>query len=272
MKRFCVLWVVLAVAFGTPCLAQTLGNSVYIEELTWMEVSQKLQQGNTVVIVPTGGNQQMGPHMATGAHNSVVRFAAGEIARKLGNALVAPVVPFAPAGRITPPEGNMQFPGTFSLSESTYAQVLEDMSRSLKQHGFRMICFIGDDLGSQRVMSQVAQRLGREWITDGVRMLHVNTYYARDKQDAWAEGQPMRASNAASPAGHIETSELMAVDGGGVRANMLAARSQRDFRSTGSVGDTTMATAALGKKYLSMKIEAAIKQIQNAASNKQSLQ
>ena len=242
-------------------------DSVYMEDMTWMEINDRLSAGTFIAIVPTGGNQQAGPALATGAHTEVAHYTSGEIARKLGGALAAPVIAYAPAGRINPPEGNMQFAGTFSISESTYAAELEDIARSLKQHGFRMICFLGDDAGSQKVMAQVADKLGREWITDGVRVIHVSSYYSHNGQDEWTDSMPNHVNNASSPAGHIETSELMAVDAGSVRANMLAARTERDYKLTGAVGDTTLATAALGKKYLSLKIEAAIKQIQNASSN-----
>ena len=158
----------------------------------------------------------------------------------------------------------MQFAGTFSLSESTYAAILEDVARSLKQHGFRMICFLGDDAGSQRVMAQVAEKLGREWVTSGVKVLHVSSYYSKNGQDEWTDTMPNRIAGAATPAGHIQTSELMAVDAGSVRANMLGVRAEKDYKLTGAMGDTSMATAVLGRKYLSLKIEAAIKQIQNA--------
>lgn len=266
MKRLTVMLAAMLLS-AAPAYAQ-LGESVYMEELTWGEISQRLQTGSATVIVPTGSTQQMGPHMVTGGHNTIVSFAAGEIATRLGGAMVAPTINYAPAGRITPPEGNMQFAGTFSLREDTYASILEDVARSLKQHGFRMICFIGDDTGSQRVMARVAERLGREWVPDGVRVLHVSDYFARSKQDEWNDNSPTpaRVANAAAPTGHIETSELMSVDAGGVRAMLLGVRGQKDFRATGAVGDTTMATAALGRKYLSLKIEAAIKQIQHAAS------
>ncbi len=242
-------------------------DSVYMEEMTWMEINDRLRSGTFIALVPTGGNQQAGPGMATGAHTEVAHYTSGEIARRMGGALAAPVIPYTPSGRINPPEGSMQFPGTFSISEATYAAELEDIARSLKQHGFRMICFLGDDAGSQRVMAQVADKLGREWVTAGVRVLYVSNYYNHNGQDEWTDSMPNRVTNATSPGGHIETSELMAVDAGSVRANMLAARTERDYKLTGAVGDTTMATAALGKKYLSLKIEAAIKQIQNASSN-----
>src|SRR5260221_2943821 len=84
-------------------------DSVFIEELTWMEVRDALKAGKTTVIIPTGGVEQNGPYLATGKHNYVLRATTEAIARKLGNALVAPIVPFVPEADIDPPTGHMQY-------------------------------------------------------------------------------------------------------------------------------------------------------------------
>ena len=68
-------------------------DSVFIEELTWMEVRDALKAGKTTVIIPTGGVEQNGPYLATGKHNYVLRATTEAIARKLGNALVASTSP-----------------------------------------------------------------------------------------------------------------------------------------------------------------------------------
>jgi hypothetical protein len=44
-------------------------NSVWIEQLTWMEVRDAIRSGKTTVIVPTGGVEQNGPYPVTGKHN-----------------------------------------------------------------------------------------------------------------------------------------------------------------------------------------------------------
>src|SRR5689334_5901673 len=62
-------------------------DSVWIEELTWLEVRDALRAGKTTVIVSTGGMEQNGPYLATGKHNYVNRAGCEAIARKLGNAL-----------------------------------------------------------------------------------------------------------------------------------------------------------------------------------------
>src|SRR5258708_7216627 len=74
-------------------------RSIFIEELTWTELRAAVNAGNTVALIPTGGTEQNGPHMALGKHNVIVRYTAGEIARRLGDTLVAPVMPYVPEGR-----------------------------------------------------------------------------------------------------------------------------------------------------------------------------
>ena len=44
--------------------------TVILEELTWTEVRDLIRAGTTTIIVPTGGTEQNGPHMAIGKHNS----------------------------------------------------------------------------------------------------------------------------------------------------------------------------------------------------------
>src|SRR5689334_14916028 len=79
---------------GLP--AHAAPQSVFIEDLTWMEVRDRIAAGATTAIVPTGGTEQNGPQIVTGKHNVIVRYTSGEIARKLGNALVAPVIAYVP--------------------------------------------------------------------------------------------------------------------------------------------------------------------------------
>src|SRR6184192_4003484 len=71
-------------------------DSVFIEDLTWMEVRDALKDGKDTVIVATGGVEQNGPYLVAGKHNIVLRATTEAIAGKLGKTLVAPIVPFVP--------------------------------------------------------------------------------------------------------------------------------------------------------------------------------
>src|SRR6266542_2672721 len=98
--------------------------SLQLDDLTWTEVRDSLRAGTTTVIIPVGGTEQNGPHMALGKHNFRAGFLSARIAARLGNALVAPVMAYVPEGRVSPPAGHMRFPGTISVPEDAFAAVL----------------------------------------------------------------------------------------------------------------------------------------------------
>ncbi len=150
-------------------------NSVWIEELTWMEVRDKLAEGARTAIIPTGGIEQNGPYVATGKHNYVLQGMCESIARELGNALCAPIVKLVPEGDIDEPSGHMRYPGTISLRQETFEAVLDDVASSLAAHGFRHIVFIGDSGGNVEGMANVAARLNERW--DDTHAHHIPEYY-----------------------------------------------------------------------------------------------
>ena len=162
-------------------------DSVFLEELTWLEVRDALKAGKTTVIVPTGGIEQNGPYLALGKHNYVNRATCRAIARKLGNALCAPNVPFVPEGAIEPPSGHMRYPGTISLTEPTYRALLSDIASSLKAHGFEHIILIGDSGGNQSGMKAVAADLGAKWAGGKTSIHFIPEYYDYPGAAAFAE-------------------------------------------------------------------------------------
>ena len=138
-------------------------NSIWIEELTWMEVRDLLQAGTNTAIISTGGIEQNGPYVATGKHNYVLEGTCEGVALKLGNALCAPIIKLVPEGDIDEPSGHMRYSGTISLRQETFEAVLEDVASSLEAHGFEHIVFIGDSGGNQRGMENVARTLNERW-------------------------------------------------------------------------------------------------------------
>lgn len=158
-------------------------NSVFMEELTWMEIRDAIQEGKTTVIVATGGIEQNGPFVATGKHNYVLQKTTEAIARLLGNTLVAPIIKFVPEGDINPPSGHMQYSGTISLREETFKLLLIDIAGSLKQHGFQDIVFICDSGGNQMGMKNVTELLNEEWVNDEAQIHYISEYY---EEDMWS--------------------------------------------------------------------------------------
>lgn len=152
-------------------------DTVFIEEMTWMEVRDALRNGKTTAIVATGGVEQNGPYLATGKHNYVLRATTEAIARELGDALVAPIVPFVPEGDIDPASGHMRYPGTISVTEETYESLLTDICHSLRAHGFEDIVLIGDSGGNQDGLKAVTSRLNRNWADGKTRVHYIAEYY-----------------------------------------------------------------------------------------------
>lgn len=151
-------------------------DTVWVEEMTWMDVRDAMKAGKTTVIIPTGGVEPNGPWLATGKHNYVLRANCDAIARKLGNALCAPIISLVPEGSIDPPSGHMRTVGTISVREETFQAVLTDVAHSFKVHGFQNIIFIGDSGGNVKGMAAVAQKLNTEWNANPV-VAHIPEYY-----------------------------------------------------------------------------------------------
>lgn len=151
-------------------------DTVWLEEMTWMDVRDALNAGKKTVIVPTGGMEPNGPWLAMGKHNYVLHANCNAIARKLGNALCAPIVKFVPEGDYTTRSGHMATPGTITMREDTYRAILEDIARSLQAHGFENIILIGDSGGNQAGQKAVAEKLSAEW-RGKTAVLHIPEYY-----------------------------------------------------------------------------------------------
>jgi len=236
-------------------------HRVYLEEMTWMEVKDEIANGKTTVIVPTGGTEQNGPHVILGKHNKIIYYTTGRIAEQLGNALVAPVISYVPEGSINQPDGHMRFPGTISIPEPVFESLLENAARSMKQHGFKVICLIGDSGGNQEGQRIIAEKLNKEWKYDGVRVIQVDQYYDRNGQTSSLVNLGIDLESIGGHAGIRDTSELLAVYPQGVRKDLLSDNRKSNFEEIGANGDSKLANSVLGKKLLEQKINAAVRQI-----------
>ncbi|MCC7126474.1 MAG: creatininase family protein [Acidobacteria bacterium] len=138
-------------------------DSVWIENLTMLEVRDLLKAGKTTALVLTGGIEENGPYLTTGKHNNVLKAQGESIARALGNALVAPIVTLEPGNPARP---NLS-PGTIVLSQATYRAMLTDIATSLKSQGFTDVVMMGDSGGNLKGMQEVAAALNAEWKGQG---------------------------------------------------------------------------------------------------------
>ena len=185
------LWVAVspsqAVAQGDARLDMTefprpieAADNVWIEELTMLEIRDLLREGTTTALILTGGIEENGPYLTTGKHNHVLKVMGESIARRLGNALAAPIVTIEPGD----PE-RASSPGSIRLSQETFQAVLRDMATSLKAQGFTDIFLLGDSGGNRRGMAAVAEQLAGAWKGEGVVIAHIPEYYNYSDVEAY---------------------------------------------------------------------------------------
>jgi creatinine amidohydrolase len=238
-------------------------DTVWLEEMTWLEVRDAMKAGKTTVIVPTGGVEQNGPYLALGKHNYVNRATCEAIARKLGNTLCAPNVPFVPEGDHAPKSGHMIYPGTISLTESTFEALLTDIATSLQAHGFEHIILIGDSGGNQDGMKTVASNLSSKWSGTKTTIHFIPEYYQYPEAYKWA------AANLGwkeVPEGHHDdptiSTIMMTVDPNAVRIK------QRIAKNKASINAIPLApvdqAVAWGKKIVDHRAEITVAAIKKA--------
>jgi creatinine amidohydrolase/Fe(II)-dependent formamide hydrolase-like protein len=242
-------------------------RSVYLEELTWTELRDALKSGATTVILPVGGTEQSGPHMALGKHNVRAHVLAGRIAAELGDALVAPVIAYVPEGNISPPTEHMRFPGTISIPVAAFKSTLEGAARSFRQAGFRHIVLIGDHGGYQSALKEVADQLNHSWAGSGVQAHFIDAYY-RATETAYVQALKAKGLTPAEigeHAGVADTSLMLAVDPSLVRSDRLG---DKTGAAEGVLGDPRKSTAALGQTGVDLIVSETVAAIRKARLEK----
>ncbi len=230
------------------CLGSTAASAqpanVLMERMTSYEIRDAVAAGKTTVILPSGGTEQNGPGMVIGKHNFRVLANAQTIARRLGNALVAPVIVYTPEGKYDPPTGHLRHPGTIGVPEDVYAGVVEGVVRSLKLHGFRDIVLIGDHGSDIAGQDSVAAKLNAEWSATKVRVHAITGYYRGDVVGDAAEmtKRGIKKEEMGNHADVRDTSQMIFIDPSMVHVERLEAGNSKN----GVEGDPRRASAEIG--------------------------
>jgi len=239
-------------------------DSVFIEELTWLEIRDAMRDGKKTVIIATGGIEMNGPYLALGKHNYILRATTEAIARELGDALVAPVVKFVPEGDIDPPTGHMRYPGTISLRPETYKLLLADIASCFKTHGFRHVILIGDSGGNQQGMKEVAHELSLAWAGGPTSIHYIPEYYDYPGLSKWLGSQGIREVDEGHHDDFGITSLIMTVDPDAVRMTERIAKGK--FSINGVSLSPAEKTIEIGKRAVAYRADLTVKAIKKATS------
>ena len=253
----------LLVALALVTAAIPARAEVFLENLTWTELRDAVASGSTTIIVPIGGTEQSGPHLALGKHNARVKVIAEKIAERLGHTIVAPVIAYVPEGQIDPPTEHMKFPGTLSLTDATFIQMLQQTGRSLRHAGFTHIVFIGDHGGYQSDLVTAATGLNKEWAGKG-KAIGLRQYYsiAQNEYIDALHQAGMADDEIGTHAALADTSLELATAPQMVRDGKLADKASASPTQGVYGGSPARSTAALGQIGVDLIIAGTVTEIQ----------
>ena len=188
MKKSPVLFVILLMS-SALALAQAPRNTsvnpkdiVELELLTHTEVYEKIhKEGKTSVLVITGGTEERGPHDVLGGHTIMSRHRGAEVAKRLGNALLAPVLPIAVAA--TGLRENTDQPGGVQMPADVFKQVQLAMIESMAMNGFKDIFVMGDHGGGQQQIKEAVDEMDQKLSAKGVHVYYIADFYQKTHDD-----------------------------------------------------------------------------------------
>lgn len=254
---------------GQGPLEQASASRVRMEEMTTTEIDAAIRAGKTTVLIFNASTEASGPALALGKHIVRAGHLGERIAQELGNALLAPVMPFAPT------TDERRFPGTVDLSAETFARVNEDVALSMAKAGFKYIVLMGDHDGNQPSIKALAARLDEKLRPQGVRVLYSSDAYSKSNMEINAylkeHGYPPSRH-----AGISDTSMAWAIDGNYVRPDKLAmgapvppADSPLALGKIGVEGDPRRSSPELGRQFLDLKVKNGVAEIRRLVQEAQ---
>ena len=112
-----------------------MDREVWLQNLTWEEIEQRIVQSRNTIILPVGSTEQHGPHLPVGT-DTMVATALAESAATQANVLVGPPLWFGWSPH------HMVLPGTITIRPEVLIEVFYDVVQSLKGHGFDRYIFL----------------------------------------------------------------------------------------------------------------------------------
>lgn len=237
-------------------------DTVWIEDLTMLEVRDQIKAGKTTALILTGGIEENGPYLTTGKHNHVLKATGESIARALGNALVAPIVTLEPGNPMRP---NLS-PGTIVLSQATFQAVLSDMSNSLRSQGFKDVIMVGDSGGNLKGMQAAATALNAEWKGNGYVHFIPEYYNYADVEKFEEEVLGIHEKLEGYHDDYYITAIISTVSTDAIR--MKERRKAGKFVINGVALDPIAKTIENGRKMVAFRTEATVAAIKKSMANK----
>lgn len=212
-----------------------------LENLTWPEV-KRLKPATKVVVLPLGSFEQHGHHLPLTTDTDIVTAVARGVERRHAKKILC--LPTLWPGHSP---HHLFFPGTLSVSQMPYIQLVIELCRSMVKMGAKKVLLLNGHGGNDVPLRAVVRELKTEF--PRVRVVFVSYWTL--------------ANLGIRHACEIETSIMLHLHPGRVKMKLArrdgpSARNSPAFvvnefheiSKTGTVGDPTRATAAKGKQFL----------------------
>jgi creatinine amidohydrolase len=228
--------------------------------LNWKQVDA-LPRDTTLLVLPTAAIEQHGHHLPLATDTLINNLLLGHALAKLP--ADAPVYALPPVHYGKSNE-HIGFPGTLSVSSTTFMAVLRDLGASLSSAGFRKLALYNTHGGNTALIDVMARDLRAEF--------ELRTFTLHGSGGITLEGLNAQERAYGFHAGEVETAFLLAaapelVDRSAYTANYIAdvakpemllpenapatfAWLTRDISPSGVMGDPRPATAENGARWL----------------------
>ena len=242
-------------------------GAVELDRLSWPEVEAEIEDGRDTVVVAFGATEQHGPHMPLATDALIGDHLAHLVAERL-DAFVAPTV------RVGCSEHHLGFPGTLSVSESTFHAIVADLVRSLARGGFRRVVMLPTHGGNFGPLATAVQQLDREAGIEVRALTDLGALMAIAQVGEQEHGVPL--GQGGLHAGEWETSMLEAIHPELVHperaepgytgdpqqaVGALFASGVRAVSENGVIGDPAQASPEHGTRYWDEVLSVAMREI-----------
>lgn len=225
-----------------------------VAHLTWQEVEARIQSGAIAVLPIGAAAKEHGLHLPMNTDFIQAEWLSQRLAEK-ANVLVWPALCYGHYPAFS------DYPGSVSLSASTFENMAEEILVSIKNAGVRSTLVLNTGLSTIAPLERVV-----EAVENGMRVKLVNVYQGARYLKTEAE---IRSQPCGGHAGELETSILLAiapdlVDMSKARPwashKMQSGPFSRDpsnpnYSPDGVYGDPTLATREKGEKLTAAMLE-----------------
>ncbi|MHC1600966.1 MAG: creatininase family protein [Candidatus Nezhaarchaeales archaeon] len=114
---------------------------IRLAELSWVEVKKLIDEGLDTVFVPVGTVEAHGKHLPLGTDFYIPERIAEALCSKIGG-VIAPTIPYGVTRSL------IGYPGSLTLTPSTFKSMIKEIAVSLGKKGFKFVVFVNGHGGN----------------------------------------------------------------------------------------------------------------------------